>query len=422
MTVRIAGSLVSLLFLAPGLAAQTQTLPTLPGPDAAASTDASAESPDEATATRSEPARRPWEYALGAGLGWDSNIDVAIPGGPSSIAVIPRGGLARIISGRRAELRAMGAGRWMGYPHERERDRYYADFALDGAFRPSPRTSWRASGSYALGYTDSSRILWEQGVLLPIVKTRSILGALGVSRKVGRRATLRVDGRFNRTEFEAPGLVNGESARATAGIERQFGERTGAAIEYSVEDVLSDQTGRSYLTHFASLQWTRVLSRRSALLLEGGASYTPDAVRAALERKESFFGGLGFRRQVKDSNVAVFVRREVAPAFGTGTSRLELRAGVSANVPLGRAWELRLLASRVQPDTPRSAAQTYATIDDGMASLGRRLGRRLELSAEARYRRRGPTNVMPMVDAFQGTLFLTLLSPSGAAIVSAAGR
>jgi hypothetical protein len=179
--------------------------------------------------------------------------------------------------------------------------------------------------------------------------------------------------------------------------------------------------GRSYLTHFGSLQWTRVLSPRSALLLEAGASYTPDA-QAGLERRETFFGGGSFSRQLGRSSVTVFVRREVTPAFGTGVSRLEVRAGLGATVPLGRRWELRTLAGAVQPDTPPSADHSYPSTIDAFAALGRRLGRHVEVSAEARYRRQGATSAQPLLEGMRAGHIVSLLTPSGRSVAPVPGR
>jgi putative beta-barrel porin BBP2 len=396
---------MGLLVLTTRLPAQTLPVPTLPRQPEP--------SPPPLPEAVDETARpRPWEYALGAGVGWDGNIDFLVPHGPSGFAVFPRGGLARIFSSPRAQLRATAAGAWTGYPGRNER-RYQADVGLEGRYDRSPSTRWRGSASYGLGYSDSSRILLEQGVSLPVVKTRSFAGALGLSRKAGPRGSLRIDGRFYRTEFDSPGLIDGSSVRGSVGLERQLGNRSTAAIEYSLEYVRPDQAGASHLTHFGSLQWTRVLSPRSALLLEGGASDTPDAARAGLDRKATFFGGTSFTRRVRRSSLTLFVRREVAPAFGTGVSRLELRGGLRASIPMGRDWDLRMLVSHVQPDDAVAAQGAGATSDDAFAALGRRLGRRFELSGEARYRRRGATGSLPAIDAFRAGLFLTLTTPSG---------
>lgn len=417
-----------LLVLTARLTAQTLPMPPVPpeappepepGPTATGPQSAPPVS-QEGPARRARP--RPWEYALGAGVGWDSNIDFLIPDGPSGTAVVPRGGLARAFWGPHGQLRATGAGHWAGYPGQKELNRYYADFSLEGDYRSAPGTDWRANASYGFGYSDSSRILVEQGVLLPLVKTRTFMGALGLTQKTGARTSLRIDGRYYRTEFDSPDLINGESARGTIGLVRQLSQRGTAAIQYAVEDVRSDQSGRAYLTHFGSLQWTRILSPRSSLLLEGGASYTPDATRAGLGQEESFFGGASFNRQVKRSSLTVFVRREVTPAFGIGTSRLEFRGGLAATVPMGRDWEARIAATHARPDAPASGEAVYGSSDDAFAVLARRLGRHLELSGEARYRHRGAATAFPEIEAFQAGVFLTLLSPGGRAIAPGPGR
>ena len=416
--VRPFGAAIGVLVLAARLTAQTLPVPVLP-PEPAPEPEAtpSPGGPQQGTPARVEPvdapeAARPraWEYAVGAGVNWDGNVEFLVPGGRGGIAVVPSGALARVFSGRYAQVRATAAGRWSGYPGQEQVRQYNADFGLDGSYRRSPSTTWRANASYGIGYSDSSRILLEQGVLLPVVKARSLTGALGLVKRMGAQTSLRFDGRLYRTEFDSPGLINGESVRSTIGMERHFDGRSTAAMEYSLEYVRSGQTGRLYLTHYGSLQWARVLSRRSALLVEGGGSYTPDAVRAGLFQKESFFGGASLSRQVKRSSLTLFVRHEVAPAFGIGVSRLELRAGLGARIPMGRAWELRMAAGHVQPETPRALGRLYASSDDASATLGRRLGRRLEVSGEARYRRRGATKLLPMVDAFRAGLYLTLAS------------
>src|SRR5262249_24637518 len=111
----------------------------------------------------------------------------------------------------------------------------------------------------------------------------------------------------------------------------------------------------------------------------------------------------------KHSNVTLFVRREVAPAFGAGVSRLELRTGLQMTVPLGPAWALHVTGLHVRPDVPRSGPLLAATSDEAFASLGRRLGAHVELSGEARYRRRGPLPAQPEVEAFRAGVVLSVV-------------
>src|SRR6185436_10312379 len=149
-----------------------------------------------------------------------------------------------------------------------------------------------------------------------------------------------------------------------------------------------------------------------------GGSVTPDAARAGLERKGHFFGGASLRRTVKRSSLTLFLRREVTPAFGLGVSRQELRTGLGTTIPFGRAWELRAAATHVLPQGGSVESASGAS-GDAFATLVRRLGRRLELSAEARYRRRGALGTVPMVESFQAGVFVTIPTASGAALVPA---
>jgi hypothetical protein len=408
------------LLVATPLAAQTLPVPAFPpspppeleGPAAHDGPAGPPRTGAEAFEAPGPPRPRAWEYALGAGAGWDTNIGFLVPDGPRAAALFPHGGVARVFSGTRGRWRAMAAGGWIGYPRERPLDRHQYELGIDGVHRPSPTTTWLGSVSYTGGYSDTSRILLEQGVSLPAVKTRSLAAVLGL-RKGRPGAWLRIDARFRRTDFESSTLVDGQSVRGTLGLERRLGRHGTGAVEYSLEDVLADEQGRRYLTHFGSLQWTVFLAPRSALLLEAGASYTPEAARVGLERKESFFGGASFSRQVRRSGFLLFVRREVTPAFGLGVSRLELRAGMSVTIPLGRQWEVRLVGSHVQPDRVRGAVPLYGPSEEGYGSVSRRLGRSFELSAEGRYRRRGGTVVLDPVETMQVGVFVTWLSRGG---------
>jgi hypothetical protein len=366
-------------------------------------------------------------------VGWDSNIEFLVPDGPSSTAIVPRGNLVRTFWSPQGELRLAGTGNWIGYLDEKDLSRYNVTISLDGTRRSSLNTTWRASASYMFGYSDSSRVLADQGVLLPVVPIRTASAALGVTRKLGAMTSLRLDGRAYATRFEeddvtSVGLLDSQSIRGTAGLERKIGASDTAAIEYSLENAFYSappgaDTGRtSYLTHFGSLQWTRLLSPRSGFLLEAGGSYTPDASEAGLARRGNFYGGLSYNRMVKRSSIAMFARREVTPAFGLGVARLENRFGLGAEIPMGRAWTLTLSGTYVRPETPEGAPLAYSSPSEAFAGLGRRIGRIFQISAEGRYRRRGATETLPEIEGFQAGVFLSVLGPTARASAPAAGR
>lgn len=408
---RLAGAMLALIVVgAADVRAQTLPLPTLPAetpPSPAPGQNPAAGPPVNPLLA---PQRR-WEYATGVGVRWDRNISFLVPDGPSALALVPHASVARVFAGPRGQLKLGAGGRWIGYAEQENQRRGYVDFVLDGQHRASPHTTWRALASYSLGHSDTSQPLLDQGVLLPLVKMRTFTGALGVSRQVGTRTSLLLDGRYYRAEFDSPALFDGDSVRGTFALEHRLSARNTTAIVYALEDVLADPVGKAYLTHFGSLQWTRVLSPRTAVLVEGGASYTPDAARARLEQERTFFGGATLVRQVGRSSVTAFVRREVTPAFGSGASRLDLRGGLSVAVPMGRDWELRSSAAHIASSSPTDALRAYPSGDDATLRLIRRVGARIEISADGWYRRRAATLVLPSTESFQAGLFIALTSP-----------
>jgi hypothetical protein len=412
---------------APELVAQTVPLPVLP--EAPAPTPTPTPTPEPAPEPQPTPSpkpprkapaeppaeetarARPWDYAVGMGVAWDSNTDFLVPDGQSNTAIVPGGRISRLLSSTHGQLRAEAAGRWSRYPSQDTANRSYFDGGLRGDYRSSPRTRWRGDVHYWLGYTDSSPTLIEQGVPLPLGETSTFSGEFEVSHLLGGRTSVRAEGRILTSDFADPDFIDGRSIRGTVTLGRQLGGRDGAAVAYALESALAADAGESYPTHFGSLQWSHVLSRRSAFLLEAGASLTREAMRVDSGRSHGFFGGVTFLRQIGRSNVTAFARRELTPAFGLGVSRQESRLGLRAELPLGRNWTLNADAFHIQPTASEGGDQVYPSSTDVAAALDRRLGRHFSVSGEARYRRRGETVAQPMVSSFQFGLFVALVSP-----------
>jgi hypothetical protein len=154
-----------------------------------------------------------------------------------------------------------------------------------------------------------------------------------------------------------------------------------------------------------------VLTRHSALLLEGGVGYTPDPVSAGLARKESFFGGASLTRELGRASLLAYVRHEVTPAFGTGDSRPQLRSGLQAEVPLSRHFTFRVSGTYVAAEEADDASGFPASLD-ASAALGWRVARAFEVTAESGYRRRGAFGGSPSVDAWTAGLFLQIARPT----------
>ena len=345
------------------------------------------------------------EYAFGLGAGWDEDGDAG------AAALVPHGGVARSFLFPRGALRLDARGRAVRHPGERGLDRHEASLAADAHHRSSALTTWRASASLGVGEGDASPIALDHALLLPAARVRTSTVTAGVARALTPRVTVRVEGRLLDTAFDSPGLRDGRSLRAQAGVERRLGPRTSVGLVYAAERAAATSAPSTF-THYASAQWTRRLSARNALLLEGGASFTHDAARAGLDREASLFGGASLSRALRHGTLSAFVRREVTPAFGSSGARLDLRGGVAADVDLGRAWAVRVAAFGTR------ASGTHPSGTDAMAAVGRRLGGRLALSAEARYRRRSG---LSEVESFRAGLFLTVVSPGAPPVASTPG-
>jgi hypothetical protein len=395
-------------------------IPSTPNQEPA---EAEAETTGGVSPTAGPPPR--WDYGLSVGVGYDSNIGFRLPDGPSSVAISPRARLGRTFTGRRGELRLGGGGNWYGYPDQNLLNRYNGYLGVNGEHRSSENTTWEAGAYYHLGYSDQSLVLSEQGVLLPLVRTRTATARLAMTRILGQQTSLWLDGYLSSVQFDERGVgaslfVNGLTLRGSAGLRRRFGASNTAAIEYSLSSSLAREPQGSlggesrpfYVTHFGSLRWDHVLGRRSALLLEGGASYTPEIATAGLPRRVSFYGGFGYKLRVKRSDLTIFARRHVTPAFGLGVSRIQTTMGMRASIPVGRAWTLRVTGRRSIPETPQGSTLAYGTADDVFAELWRGLGRHFAVSSEARYRRRGASGVFPEIDSYQVGIFLSFVGPS----------
>ena len=385
--------------------AQTEPIPLLPPPELTPppTADPGQQRPAPVAALYADTRIRPWEYGLALGAGWQDNVEFASDAAAGDYTGVLLAGLSRFFRGPRGRLTITGVGTGQVYQTLDQFNRANALADINGLSRLSTRTRISMSAGFAYSHSVSSRILGDQGVLLPLVRTKSYRAAVGLTRQLGRRSTLRLGARGLRVEFDSDDLVNGDSLRLFAGLGRRFGRRDALSLAYSIERA----RGRSDIdTQFGSLQWTHNW-RRTALLLEGGASYTEQVAAAELERPWSFFGGVSLNRQLRRSSLTVFYRREVIPVFGFGTVRLTDRVGLRASMPLGQRWGMYLdgiyVADRSGQSSPSRLRSAQASV-----SLGGALGRWVGASITASYRRRSSSDGTTPVEGYAAGVFLTV--------------
>jgi hypothetical protein len=379
------------------LQAQTQPLPVVPP-----------QLPSTLVETDALETQR-WEYALGLAAGYDSNVDFASEALGDAV-VTPLGSLARVFPSPKGQLRIQGSGRAFVYAEQGSKSHVDADVGVQGTRSLSPNSSLSGGIGAGLAHTNNYTVLAEQGVLLPLSRTSILQGSADWDWRLGPGSTLHVGGQAYYTDFEAPELVDSNSLRASLTVDRRLGGRNTLFAYYAFEHA---RLASPYSTQYGSLQWSLVLSSRSALLLEGGISYTARAAASGLASSRNFYGGAAFVRQVGRSRVVLFARREVLPAFGLGKLRLADRLGIRATLPIGRAWQLDLAARHVRcsDGCVSFEGNDNELSDEATVALGRSVGRRYIVAGQVRYRRRGPSGTIPVIEGVQAALVFSFLNP-----------
>ena len=376
---------------------------------------------------------RAWDYGLGVGFGYDSNIEFLVPDGPSSFGVVPRGNLARTFWSPKGELRLGATGYWTAYADAQNLSRYDLTFRLDGTYRSSPRTTWQANGSYSFGTSWSSTVLADQGVLLPVVPARTAAAGLGVTQSLGARTSLRLHGRayatnFDRERVRAHRLHRRGSIRGTAGLDQRIGLRDTIGLEYSLENAihattLTGDAGRtSYLTHYGSARWTHLLSPGSGFLIEAGGSYTPNAEEAGLGQPRQFLRW----RELQPHGQAL-EHRDVRPAGGD--PRLRPR-GQPARKPL-RLDRIDPAGSRVDPRSigyPRPARDARGCrlrlhdTQRGVCQAWPAARSHVRDSARGPIPPPSATDISPTLEGYQAGIFLSCSARAARPPAPASGR
>ena len=387
--------------------AQGQTLPLPvipvppPPPPAAATTAPPAEGSSQAVL-------RQWEYLFEVGTGYNSNV-FFLPEGPADTVFTPRAQITHASRGPTSEGRIEASGRAVAYLEQRDEVAIDAALTASGRQETSARTTVSGLVSGGLGHTDESVLLQEQGVLLPFSQTRFARAEAAVLWKTSARTTLELRGRGYYDDYVAPELVDSRSLRGSLKLGRLLSEHSALSAEYSVERIRSDGT---YTTQFASLQLDHRMSTRSGFLAEGGASYTDySASPSGRPSAWNFYGGFSIARIVGPSSTALFVRREVIPAFGLGGVELTDRIGLRTSFRLGQSWGLSAEGIYVQRSDSAQDVAERSDSEEGRLTALKRIGRRLELGTELQYRRYAAPAPRPPIEQFEAQLTVGVLNP-----------
>jgi len=417
--VLLAGALAGVPVIA---AAQTQPMPELPQPPSGRPGETAPEetAPTDETALPEEVAlpqaagsptvgrSRVWDYSLVGGLGWESNVGPELSSGPSDLVGQLRGRITRIVNRPRSSVQFSGAG--TGYLYRQQTNWNRADLSLDlDASRTFlPRTTGTISLGFSYDHSDTSSVLADQGVLLPLTRTVNYSAGAEATHRLSRRTGIRGRIDVGRLDLPESDIYQGTSSlRMTVALDQRLGTRETVSVVLSSESTGGDQTDDAsrHRTRYLSLQWQRLLSPYTAVLVEGGPSYTADYARAGLDQQWGFFGGVSVRRAVRRSRLTAFYRREVIPAFEFGGLRYVDRFGLNAATPLRQAWWLTLASAYTQ-DAGSDEYDGRQSRIDASFTLDKVISPRLRLLAEGRYSRQAAYGLVPELDAFQAGVYV----------------
>lgn len=394
-----------------GALAQTQPIPQIPAP-----IETSPSGQDQASVPPGPGLAQGWDYSLGVGLGYASNVSLELTDGPSDYGGVLRATLARTLRSPKGEARLSARGIGYLYAEQKEFNSLNGDVALDLSRRLSTRTTGSLALALSSDQTQDTRILLEQGILLPPTRTVGYMGTAGVTFQSTVRTAWRGTVQADRLAFpDSATLSTSSRLRMSGGLDRRLSQSNTLSFEYSAEragrpDAVSSTTSPVYWTHYGSSQWGHQVSLRTTFLLEAGASYTPEGVQAGLQGPWSFFGGASLNRQVKRSSLRAYYRREVIPVFGVGGLRLADRVGFDANVPFGQRWSTNLGGTYAGTAQSVTEGERQSTTD-AYAVVSARASRRLWLQATGRYLRRSAIGLIPGLDDYRGSLSLVLAPP-----------
>ncbi len=389
--------------LATPVLAQTAPLPVIPTPPPAPPPQPGATLQTVPTA----PTFSRWEYLLGIGGGYNSNV-FFLADGPSDTVITPRAELAHVSRGPTGELRLAATSRAVAYVQQQDTVAVDASLSVAGRKETSAQTTLSGQLSGGVGHTDDSALLNEQGVLLPFSRTRFGRADGSVAWRTSTRTTLELRGRAYYDDFVEPTLADSGSVRGSLNRGRRVSERTRLSGEYAVEYSHSNE---SFTSQFGSFKLEHQISARSGFLVEAGSSYTDYAsAQSTRPTPWNFYGGLGLARVLGPSSTALFVRREVIPAFGLGGVQLSDRVGLRTSSRLGRSWRLDGDVNYVRRNASTQASGDRSDSVDVRFALLRRIRRRFDSGADLVYRRYAPQG-SPAIEQWQAQFTVSVVNP-----------
>ncbi len=336
-----------------------------------------------------EPASS-WLFSLGLHGGYESNVDFVTPEDPGDWAGSARATLRRTARTPRGQVSFNLYGSGVTYRTRGDADRIDATADFAARHRASEKATLRFSGSASYLTTDVSRTLIESGLQLPRTQTMGFGGGFGLDIRASERATVELETRYDRIDFDSEELLDTESAHALLRLARQFSARSSLSLSYGFLHTGGLRAG--FDDHRAALGWRRLLTHQLSLSLASGAGYARQPPSPGSQEERWYYhGAAGLEGRIRRSTISLQLRRSVNPAYGLGGNLLSYGGALSASISLGRRASLSLGGVHTWSEDPGSQAEQFLS-DDASASLSVRFLRRLGFTLAYNYRRLDPAD------------------------------
>lgn len=327
--------------------------------------------------------RAGWQYGIGVGGEWNSNLQLAPSGAADGLATARlRAEGSRIWESRRDRLSLTAGGALIRVPDRPQFNRESYDVGVSGLHRFSRRAGASASARAQSELTNRAISSFGDGALLPgYLIARSQEGSSNIAYALSRRATASAAISAQRVRIEGGQVSRGQRASAAATLSYRQSRHTsvGAQVGYqhseldSVAIRIPELTGR--LEH--------QLAERLSVSLNAGAS------RLASEQQNAatfLTGASSVRYRGAEGDLAVNAQRTVGQEFGRQTAAAQITNGVSLILSrrLGIGWRLSGdLTQQWSRSTSDDRATVRSTIGSLLAGYAMRTGPRFDVSAFA---------------------------------------
>jgi Putative beta-barrel porin 2 len=278
------------------------------------------------------PAGPGWSFHVETQGDFESNPNFqAAPNDASDISGSAGGGFGYGRVGSRGTFSLSGEGRGLFYRELTSLNTVTFGGSMAARYRPGPKTDLMFNGTVTNDYTRHSDILLSQGIVLPQSRVLTMRFDAALSHSLSTRTSLSVSGRFERAEFDSPGLSDGTTLDGTVSLSHRLNQTVSLRVGYSHDQIDSDIQKRSVDTGYGGARI--VVNPRTDVDVNVGASSTGGGTGG---RKITPYGGAALTVKHPRLVMTLAYNHQVREDYGFGQVSEADLASFNLNRVFGR--------------------------------------------------------------------------------------